>query len=90
MSYLVSLLQDALRKRASLGKHIIATCPSPAAEDAHRIYGPCFVSSRANPRASGYACPSCTGTLSDTARRASDDATASSRINWTLIPLIYP
>ena len=42
ISYLVSLLQEAKRKRASSGKHIIATCPSPDPGDAHRFYGTCF------------------------------------------------
>ena len=87
--YIVSLLQGAQRKRASSGKTIIATCPSPAPEDALRVYGPCFVFQHANPRASGYVCPSGTGRRSDTARRASGDATASGLISWMLFPSIY-
>ena len=42
IGYLVSLLEQASRKRASLDKTFIATCPSPAPIDAHRVYGPCF------------------------------------------------
>ena len=30
-------------KRVSLGRNIIATCPSPAPEHANRVYGPSFV-----------------------------------------------
>ena len=58
----------------------------PPAEDARRIYGPCSVFCRADTRASGNVCLSATRRSPDTARRASEDATAASLISWTLFP----
>ena len=65
---------------------ILLPCPSTAPEDAHKVYGSCFVFLHAFPRVSGYVRPSGTGRRSDTARRASGDSTASSLISWTLFP----
>ena len=44
------------------------------------------LSSRTNPRASGSVATSGAGRRTDTARRPSGDATASSLISWTLFP----
>ena len=43
----------------------------------------------ANPRASGSVATSGAGRRTDTARRASGDATASSLIGWKLFPYVY-
>ena len=85
-SYLVSLLNTAYRNIASWSTISVATFPNPAPRNDHRVYAHCFVLSQASPRVSSYVCPSGTGKKSDTARRASGDATASSLISWTLFP----
>ena len=50
-----------LTKSSLLGQETYTTCPSPALEDAHRVYWPCFALRHANPRVSGYVCPSGAG-----------------------------
>ena len=64
----------------------IAAHPSPAPEDTYRVCRPCSVFAHANPRASCCVGTSGTGRRTDTAQRASGDATASSTISWTLFP----
>ena len=62
----------------------VTTHPSPAPDDAYRVCRPCSVFT--HPRASGCIGTSGTGRRTDTARRASGDATASSQISWMLFP----
>ena len=64
----------------------VATHPSPAHEDAYRVCRPCSVFTHANPRASGNVATGGARRRTDTARRASGDATASNPISWTLFP----
>ena len=73
-------------KEPPSGGTYVATHPSPAHEDPYRVCKPCFVFTHANPRASGSVATSGAGRRTDTARRASGDATASSLISWTLFP----
>ena len=83
--YLVSILQGVYQKGAFSGWTFVATHPSPDSEDVYRVCRPSFVFTHANPRATSWFGTSGTGERTDTARRASGDATASSEIIWMLL-----
>ena len=88
ISYLVPLLQEGQRGRGRSGGTYLAAHTSPAHEDGYSGYKPCSVFPHANPRASGSVATGGVGRRTDTARRGSGDATASSPISWTLSPYV--
>ena len=75
-----------LTEKCFSGGTFVATHSSPAPEDAYRVCRPSLVFMHANPRASGFVVTIGTGRITDTARRATGDAKASSQISRTLFP----